>query len=221
MNVFDLLSSSLSGSSKSLSDVDISSSSQKLEIDSIESSSLSISSTITSTSQSIEVAKEYYDWRDIYPELKILLDNIDILTIESETIRYHCIIIITTIIIIIITFITIISNWVPWPEDHYSDGGGTDWTVFPFLHTFPAIDQSKMSWIQSIITITTIIITIIIMIIRHITTLSKDSRVIKNYTQHKNSIIFKTRTRDEALISYRYYYYYYCYYYYYYYYSYY
>ena len=80
--------------------------------------------TITTTTTPI-VSKEYYNWQEIYPELKILLDNINDLITESET----------------------ISTWVPWPEDHYTTG--SDWTVFPFLHTFPASDISKMTWIQS------------------------------------------------------------------------
>lgn len=29
------------------------------------------------------------------------------------------------------------------------DGPGHDWTVFPFLHTFPAYDPSKSVWVDS------------------------------------------------------------------------
>jgi len=71
----------------------------------------------------------YYDWRTTYPQLQLLLDNIEVLKAEAKTVH----------------------TWIPWPEDHYSkaDGSKADWTVFPFLHTFPASDSSKMTWIGS------------------------------------------------------------------------
>jgi aspartyl/asparaginyl beta-hydroxylase (cupin superfamily) len=47
-------------------------------------------------------------------------------------------------------------KWVPWPEDHFSkstteaeEKNANDWTVFPLLHTFPACDASKSTWIDS------------------------------------------------------------------------
>ena len=62
-----------------------------------------------------------------------------------------------------------VPQWVPWPEDHYSRSNSSEkveadeetadeqrehmpehaWTVFPFLHTFPAYDDSKQTWIKS------------------------------------------------------------------------
>mmetsp|Transcript_38967 Transcript_38967/g.39661 ORF Transcript_38967/g.39661 Transcript_38967/m.39661 type:complete len:279 (+) Transcript_38967:107-943(+) len=69
----------------------------------------------------------YFDWKSTFPQLQILLDNFH--DIKEEVLS--------------------IQSWTPWPEDHFSDGGGADWTVFPFMHTFPAYDSSKMKWIQS------------------------------------------------------------------------
>lgn len=37
----------------------------------------------------------------------------------------------------------------PWPEEHFAENGVTNWTVFPFLHTFPALDESKKTWVSS------------------------------------------------------------------------
>jgi aspartyl/asparaginyl beta-hydroxylase (cupin superfamily) len=69
----------------------------------------------------------YFDWRDIYPDLQILYDNISIIAAEAET----------------------VPRWTAWPEDQLYQGSTGDWTVFPFLHTFPATDESKKSWIAS------------------------------------------------------------------------
>jgi hypothetical protein len=33
-----------------------------------------------------EVAQCFYSWRELYPELKVLLDNIDVIKEESQTI---------------------------------------------------------------------------------------------------------------------------------------
>jgi len=70
----------------------------------------------------------YFDWRLIYPELQILLDNIETITTESA----H------------------LPQWIPWPEDHYAENSNPDnWTVFPLMHTFPAYDPSKTSWVEA------------------------------------------------------------------------
>mmetsp|Transcript_35726 Transcript_35726/g.52393 ORF Transcript_35726/g.52393 Transcript_35726/m.52393 type:complete len:275 (-) Transcript_35726:13-837(-) len=42
-----------------------------------------------------------------------------------------------------------IPQWAPWPEPHYNTDGGSDWTVFPLCHTFPAQHVSNRKWIQS------------------------------------------------------------------------
>jgi hypothetical protein len=43
-----------------------------------------------------------------------------------------------------------IPQWTPWPEQsHYDVDGGSDWTVFPLCHTFPASDPLKRKWIQT------------------------------------------------------------------------
>lgn len=85
----------------------------------------------------------YYDWQSVFPDLaEIKIRYRDILE-EAKN----------------------VPQWTPWPEDHYANDihGGEDhvgedddeaqpknhWTVFPFLHTFPATDESKKSWIRS------------------------------------------------------------------------
>jgi aspartyl/asparaginyl beta-hydroxylase (cupin superfamily) len=79
----------------------------------------------------IEMTENYYDWKEIFPELRILLDNFDVIKAEAEK----------------------ISQWVPWPEDHFNvkemESNAKEWRVFPLLHTFPANDVSKISWVPS------------------------------------------------------------------------
>lgn len=76
-------------------------------------------------------ADRFYFWRETFPELQILIDNIDTIRREAAT----------------------LGHWVPWPEDHFALGddveNSKDWTVFPLLHTFPAYDESKSTWIDS------------------------------------------------------------------------
>eukprot|EP01041_Mallomonas_annulata_P005673 gene5673-11451_t len=74
-----------------------------------------------------QTAPSFYNWSTTFPQLSILIENIDVLIEESRT----------------------ITTWTPWPEDHFSDGGHADWKVFPFVHTFPAYDESKQRWIGS------------------------------------------------------------------------
>jgi aspartyl/asparaginyl beta-hydroxylase (cupin superfamily) len=77
---------------------------------------------------SISVAANYYDWIHIFPELQVLYDNVDVLVEEALS----------------------ITQWIDWPEDDLVPlGGVADWTVFPFLHTFPATDTSKSLWVKS------------------------------------------------------------------------
>ena len=37
--------------------------------------------------------------------------------------------------------------WHDWPEYHGREGGRNDWTVVPFVHTFPASDPAATTWI--------------------------------------------------------------------------
>ena len=77
---------------------------------------------------SLHLANYYDDWRRIYPELQVMLDNFE--AIREEALG--------------------VSSWTPWPEYHFRDGGvENDWRVVPFLHTFPATDPSKSFWIPS------------------------------------------------------------------------
>lgn len=79
------------------------------------------------TEESSLSACSFYDWKTTFPQLQILIDNFDIIREEAMS----------------------VNSWTPWPEDHFSDGGQADWTVFPFMHTFPAFDTSKVKWIES------------------------------------------------------------------------
>lgn len=49
--------------------------------------------------------------------------------------------------------VTLFTQWVPWPEDHFNLGdevdNGREWTVFPLMHTFPAYDPAKTKWVSS------------------------------------------------------------------------
>lgn len=80
-----------------------------------------------SSHYSNDIAEQFYDWKELFPELQIFVDNYNKIREEVEN----------------------IGSWIPWPEDHFSDGGQADWTVFPFLHTFPALDDSKMTWLPT------------------------------------------------------------------------
>jgi len=73
------------------------------------------------------VAPRYYAWETTYPELQILIDNIAVIMREVASISSD--------------------TFVPWPEGHVY-GSRDTWTVFPFLHTFPAFDADKMTWID-------------------------------------------------------------------------
>ena len=54
--------------------------------------------------------KQYYEWKSIYPQLQVLIDNIDVIRKEAAS----------------------IPQWVPWPEELVDDTEKTvvrDWTV--------------------------------------------------------------------------------------------
>jgi len=98
----------------------------------------------------------FHDWRSICPELSIFLDNLSKIQEEVRSVQ-SC-------------------QWQAWPEalsyevdpedsdvvdtqvfeDAMRDNVDTDtdtkapnWTVLPFLHTFPATDPSKSTWVKS------------------------------------------------------------------------
>jgi len=70
------------------------------------------------------VAPEFYDWRETFPELQLLIDHYQDILEEAGKIM----------------------KWREWPENHYGDGRN-DWKVFPFVHCFPAYDASRMTWV--------------------------------------------------------------------------
>ncbi len=71
----------------------------------------------------------FFNWHEIYPQLALLRDNVKEIAKEAQSVEH----------------------WTPWPEEHYdmSSGGARDWKVFPFVYTFPAIDESKKTWVDS------------------------------------------------------------------------
>lgn len=71
----------------------------------------------------------FYNWIDIFPELGVFLEkeNFDAVVAEAMS----------------------VPRWTPWPESHFSKNGAIDWTVFPFLHTFPALDESKKTFVDT------------------------------------------------------------------------
>ena len=74
----------------------------------------------------------FHDWRDTYPELRMLLDNFDMVAEDAARVSQLG-----------------PDAWKEWPEEHYSDGGNQDWKIFPFAHTFPANDESRRHFIAS------------------------------------------------------------------------
>jgi hypothetical protein len=75
-------------------------------------------------------SNNFYEWEELFPELEILKQNIDVIAEEVAT----------------------VGTWMPWPEDHFAlntRGASNEWAVFPFLHTFPAFDDSRSSWLSS------------------------------------------------------------------------
>lgn len=50
----------------------------------------------------------YYDWKDLFPELKALVDAMPEIAAECGQ----------------------VAAWKAWPEKHYDEGGGQDWKVY-------------------------------------------------------------------------------------------
>jgi len=79
----------------------------------------------------VPAAPRYYDWKDEFPFLQMVLDNYD--TIAEEMMGLAN------------------SRWFSWPENKlYSsfDQNG-DWKVVPFMHTFPAFVPGNTRWIEN------------------------------------------------------------------------
>ena len=79
----------------------------------------------------LPVAPRYYDWRAVFPELQLLLDNFEV--IQAEMVALTA------------------TRWTPWPElklYQSVDQNGV-WKVIPLMHTFPAWDARKCKFIES------------------------------------------------------------------------
>lgn len=55
----------------------------------------------------------YYDWQDLFPELKPLVDGKSEITAEAKQ----------------------VGAWKAWPEKHYDEGGAQDWKVLVVMYT--------------------------------------------------------------------------------------
>ena len=70
--------------------------------------------------------KCFYDPLDVCPELRVLTENYDVLVEEMQA----------------------ATNFQAWPETSlYKPADGDEWKVIPFVHTFPADDDSQREWI--------------------------------------------------------------------------
>lgn len=109
-----------------------------------------------------EVAPCFYNWRELFPELEVLLKNIEIIKEESKSIgqvnsMYYYLTICVVVSFSYFQYEYLIYNgsqqWIPWPEDHFTLGddveNSKDWTVFPLLHTFPAYCPENSKWVGS------------------------------------------------------------------------
>jgi aspartyl/asparaginyl beta-hydroxylase (cupin superfamily) len=79
----------------------------------------------------LPVAPRYYDWRTVFPELQLLLDNFEVIHAEMVALTA--------------------TRWTPWPEVKLYqavDQNGV-WKVIPLMHTFPAWDADKSRFIES------------------------------------------------------------------------
>mmetsp|Transcript_7307 Transcript_7307/g.12744 ORF Transcript_7307/g.12744 Transcript_7307/m.12744 type:complete len:364 (+) Transcript_7307:226-1317(+) len=78
-----------------------------------------------------DLAPRYPDWKEHYPELQLLLDNIEDIKEELDALMT--------------------GRWTPWPEQSLYkavDQNG-DWKVIPLMHTFPAWNPARTRLIES------------------------------------------------------------------------
>jgi ornithine lipid ester-linked acyl 2-hydroxylase len=67
----------------------------------------------------------YDNWEEHFPGVNLLKENASVILEEMKA----------------------LSDWRPWPElNLYTQE--REWNVFPFLHTFPATDASKQTWVE-------------------------------------------------------------------------
>jgi hypothetical protein len=80
--------------------------------------------------------------------VKILLDNFDAIRAEAlQVARSKSVQ--SLLSLSLLRYELAQNSWKPWPEQHYSDGGSQDWTVFPFCHTFPANQPENRKFIET------------------------------------------------------------------------
>ena len=68
----------------------------------------------------------FYNWKELYPSLKNLEGNIDIIKKELSHNNY----------------------WLPWPEKNLYNNKNYSWDIIPLLHTFPSYNIKNQKWIE-------------------------------------------------------------------------
>ena len=63
---------------------------------------------VTAEEQDEDNTPNYYDWKELFPELKALIDAMPEIAAECGR----------------------VAAWKAWPEKHYDEGGGQDWKVW-------------------------------------------------------------------------------------------
>lgn len=92
----------------------------------------SISEVITESGEKIPVAPRYYNWETVFPELKTIVENVDVIKGELETLLES-------------------KEWTPWPEETLYNGPDQngDWKVIPLVYTFPAYNPDSTKWVSN------------------------------------------------------------------------
>ena len=78
--------------------------------------------------ESLKHANFYDNWEtfEVFKCVNLLKQNVDVIRNEMKSIN---------------------DDWRPWPERNLY-GRRKKWNVFPFLHTFPATDPEKVTWVD-------------------------------------------------------------------------
>jgi len=80
-----------------------------------------------------QAATNFFDWRDVFRD-DATIDGIEWLLENREQIAEE---------------MDLVKQWTPWPESDLYRGEGNEWSVLPFLHTFPATDERQQRWLDT------------------------------------------------------------------------
>lgn len=67
---------------------------------------------VTAEGAGEDATPNYYDWKELFPELKALVEAMPEISAECGR----------------------VAAWKAWPEKHYDEGGGQDWKVCQWAH---------------------------------------------------------------------------------------